>query len=253
MKLQNKIALVTGASKGLGKGIAKRFSAEGAVVVLASRNLTHLEIVEKEITASGRQSHSLEVDVRNLKSIQNAVEQTVDRYDRLDILVNNAGVSMVRSSEELKPEEWNLAIETNLSGVFFGCQAAACQMLKQGGGCIINISSMYGSAASPMRAAYCTSKAGVEMLTKVLAVEWAKQNIRVNAIAPGYLRTELVQELIDQGKLAPEALEKRTPQGRIGDVKDIVGAAVYLASEEASYTTGSIITIDGGWTAYGYI
>jgi NAD(P)-dependent dehydrogenase (short-subunit alcohol dehydrogenase family) len=127
-------------------------------------------------------------------------------------------------------------------------------MMKQAsGGCIINITSMYGTSAVPMRAAYCASKAGANMLTKVLSSEWAAHGIRVNAIAPGYIRTELIQDIIDRGILDTEAIEKRTPLGRIGEVRDVVGMAVYLAGEEASFMTGSIIHVDGGWTAYGYI
>jgi NAD(P)-dependent dehydrogenase (short-subunit alcohol dehydrogenase family) len=126
-------------------------------------------------------------------------------------------------------------------------------MKQEDGGCIINITSMYGEAAIPLRAAYCTSKAGANMLTKLLASEWAQKNIRVNAIAPGYIRTDLVQGLIDQGSLPVDAIKKRTPQGRIGEVEDVVGLAVYLAGDESKYMTGSIVTVDGGWTAYGYL
>jgi NAD(P)-dependent dehydrogenase (short-subunit alcohol dehydrogenase family) len=168
-------------------------------------------------------------------------------------MVNNAGISMAHPSEDLSPEEWTRAVETDLFGVFYGCQSAARQMMRQGGGCIINITSVYGLVAAPMRAAYCASKAGANILTKVLAIEWASKKIRVNAIAPGYIRTELVQDLIDQGILPVGAIEKRTPQGRIGEVEDVVGLAVYLASDEASLMTGSIVNIDGGWTAYGYL
>jgi NAD(P)-dependent dehydrogenase (short-subunit alcohol dehydrogenase family) len=125
--------------------------------------------------------------------------------------------------------------------------------MEQGGGSIINITSAYVVVAAPMRAAYCASKAGANMLTKALAIEWAEKNIRVNAIAPGYIRTELVQGVIDKGMFPVGAIEKRSPQGRIGEVEDVVGAAVFLASDEASFTTGSIVRVDGCWTAYGYL
>ena len=161
---------------------------------------------------------------------------------------------MVHPSEDLKPEDWQRALETDLFGVFYGCQSAARQMIAQGtGGSIINLSSAYGLVAAPMRAAYCTSKAGANMLTKLLACEWASKNIRVNAIAPGYVRTELVEDLIDRGALPLGAIEKRTPQGRIGEVSDLMAVAVLLAGDESAFMTGSIVTVDGGWTAYGYL
>lgn len=253
MKLKGKVAVVTGASKGIGKGIALRYAQEGAAVVLASRSLNILEAIAQKLNQEGSPALAVEVDVTNYESVAQMVKKTVEHFGRLDILVNNAGIAMAVPSEELSPADWQKALATDLSGVFYGCQCAARQMMVQGGGCIINITSVYGLVAAPGRAAYCASKAACNMLTKVLAVEWAKKNIRVNAIAPGYIRTELVQSVIDKGMLPVGAIEKRTPLGRIGEVEDILGLAVYLASEESSFMTGSVINIDGGWEAYGYI
>jgi len=254
VKLKDKVALITGASKGIGKGIAERYALEGATVVLASRSEDLLAALQKKIQADGGQSAYCLIDVRNADSIQSAVDYTVEKFGKLDIMVNNAGISMVHPSETLSVENWTRTMETDLFGVFYGCQAAGRQMLKQDrGGCIINLSSMYGSVAAPMRAAYCTSKAGVNMLTKVLAVEWADRHIRINGIAPGYIKTELVGELIANGTLPAAALEKRTPQGRLGEVEDVLGAAVFLASDESLFITGSTVTMDGGWSAYGYL
>ncbi|MBW2632649.1 MAG: 3-oxoacyl-ACP reductase FabG [Deltaproteobacteria bacterium] len=253
MKLQDKVALITGASKGIGKGIALRYAQEGATVVLASRSMDLLSMAADEIKSRGGQALALEVDVRSSDSIQIAVDRTVAQFGRLDIMVNNAGISMAHPSENLAPEDWTRAVETDLFGVFYGCQSAARQMMKQEGGCIINITSIYGLVAAPMRAAYCASKAAGNMLTKVLASEWAAKKIRVNAIAPGYIRTELVQGVIDKGLLPVGAIEKRTPLGRMGEVEDVLGAAVFLAGDEADYITGSILTVDGGWTAHGYL
>ena len=255
MKLENKVALITGASKGIGKGIGINFSKEGAKVVLASRSMDLLSAVADEINSSGGEALALPVDVRSPEQLQEIVDKTAAEYGRLDIMVNNAGISMAHPSEDLSSEDWTRAIETDLSGVFYGCQAAARQMIRQSGsgGCIINITSIYGIVAAPMRAAYCSSKAAANMLTKVLAIEWAEKNIRVNAIAPGYIRTELVQDVVDRGIMSLETVEKRTPQGRIGEVQDVLGTALYLASDEASFVTGSIVTVDGGWTAYGYL
>lgn len=253
MKLENKVALVTGASKGIGKAIAKRYAKEGASVVLASRSIDLLSAIAAEIKGDGGEALALAVDVRSAQSIQDVVDKTVETYGRLDILVNNAGISMGGPSETIAPEDWTRALETDLFGVFYGCQSAARQMIPQGGGSIITITSAYGIVAAPNRAAYCASKAAGNMLTKVLASEWAKKNIRVNAIAPGYIRTELVQGVIDQGLLDLEAVKRRTPQGRIGEAEDVTGAAVFLAGDEAAYVTGCVVTVDGGWTAYGYV
>ncbi|MGB9698975.1 MAG: SDR family NAD(P)-dependent oxidoreductase [Thermodesulfobacteriota bacterium] len=253
MKLKGKVAIITGASRGIGKGIALRYAREGAAVVLASRSLNLLTALAQQIKEEGGQALALEVDVSQYASVAQMVEKTVDHFGQLHILVNNAGIAMVAPAEELSPADWQRALDTDLSGVFYGCQCAARQMMRQGGGCIINITSVYGLVAAPGRAAYCASKAACNMLTKVLAAEWAKKNIRVNAIAPGYIRTELVQSLIDKGLLPVGAIEKRTPLGRIGEVEDVLALAVYLASDESSFMTGSIINIDGGWEAYGYI
>ncbi len=253
MRLEKKVAVVTGASKGIGKGIALRYAQEGAKVVVTSRSADLLSVLVNEIKASGGEALALLVDVRSAKSVQSVVDDTVKAYGRLDIMVNNAGISMVKPSEDLSPEDWTNALETDLFGVFYGCQSAGRQMMKQGGGSIINITSVYGIVASPMRAAYCASKAAANHLTKVLAVEWAGKNIRVNAIAPGYVRTELVQDVMDRGLLPLEGIKKRTPQGRMGEVEDLMGLAVYMASDESSFMTGSVVSIDGGWTAYGYL
>ena len=254
MKLRDKVAIITGASKGIGKGIAIRFAEEGAAVVLASRSADLLASIAGQIRDGDGRALALSLDVRRPESVEAVVQETVREYGRLDIMVNNAGISMVHPSEDLKPEDWQRALETDLFGVFYGCQSAARQMIAQGtGGSIINLSSAYGLVAAPMRAAYCTSKAGANMLTKLLACEWASKNIRVNAIAPGYVRTELVEDLIDRGALPLGAIEKRTPQGRIGEVSDLMAVAVLLAGDESAFMTGSIVTVDGGWTAYGYL
>jgi NAD(P)-dependent dehydrogenase (short-subunit alcohol dehydrogenase family) len=254
MKLKDKVAIITGASKGIGKGIAIRYAEEGAAVVLASRSEDLLASIARQIQDAGGRALALSLDVRRPESVEAVVQKAVKEYGRLDIMVNNAGISMVHPSEDLRPEDWQRALETDLFGVFYGCQSAARQMIAQGtGGCIINLTSVYGLVAAPMRAAYCTSKAGANMLTKLLACEWASKNIRVNAIAPGYVRTELVQSLIDRGALPVGAIEKRTPQGRIGEVSDLLSLAVLLASDESAFMTGSIVTVDGGWAAYGYL
>ncbi len=254
MKLQGKVAIVTGASKGIGKGIAIRYAQEGATVVLASRSVDLLEVIAADIRKEGGKALPLPLDVMRYESIEGVVARTVSEFGRLDIMVNNAGISMAKPSEELAIQDWQRALDTDLSGVFYGCQCAARQMFRQAeGGSIINVTSVYGLVAAPGRLAYCASKAAANMLTKVLAIEWAKKKVRVNAIAPGYIRTELVQGVIDSGMLQPEVIEKRTPLGRIGEVSELLGIAVHMACEESSFMTGSIVNVDGGWEAYGYL
>jgi NAD(P)-dependent dehydrogenase (short-subunit alcohol dehydrogenase family) len=254
VKLESKVAIITGASKGIGRAIAEKYAAEGAAVVVASRSMDLLSGIADQINSSGGRALAVEVDVRNAASVDELVAKTVAQYGRLDIMVNNAGISMAQPSETLATADWERAVQTDLFGVFYGCQSAARQMIAQGdGGNIINVTSVYGLVAAPLRAAYCSSKAAGNMLTKVLACEWADRNIRVNAIAPGYIRTELVQGVIDQGIMDVAAVQRRTPQHRIGEVEDVIGLALFLASDESSFMTGSVVIVDGGWTAYGYL
>ncbi len=251
MRLTGKVALITGASKGIGECIARGYARQGAKVALASRSVDLLSNIAKEIRDEGQEAVAMPVDVRKSESVDEMVNRTIEEYGRLDIMVNNAGIAMTKPSVSLSDEDWQSALETDLFGVFYGCRAAGRVMIKQGEGCIINITSMWGIAASPTRAAYCASKAAGNMLTKVLAAEWARENVRVNAIAPGYIRTEMVQNVIDKGLIDVDFIERRTPWGRIGEVDELLGIAVYLASDEASFTTGSVFTVDGGWTANG--
>ena len=253
-KLEGKVAIVTGASKGIGKGIAIRYAQEGAAVVLASRSLDLLETIVDDIRKDGGKALALALDVTRYDNVEAVVAKAVAEFGRLDILVNNAGISMAKPSEELSVQDWQRALETDLFGVFYGCQCAARQMMRQeDGGCIINVTSVYGLVATPGRLAYCSSKAAANMLTKVLAIEWAKKKIRVNALAPGYVRTELVQGVIESGMLPLGAIEKRTPMGRIGEVEDMLAMAVYMACNDSAFMTGSVVNIDGGWEAYGYL
>jgi len=253
MRLRGLVAVVTGASRGIGEDIAIRYSKEGATLMLSSRNEALLSNVKRKIEERGGSASYITADVGNPDEIDKVIAETVRLYGKLDIMVNNAGISMVRASEELTAEDWKAAFDINLFGMFYGCRAAAQQMIPNGGGSIINITSIFASSPVPMRAAYCTSKAGGNMLTKVLAAEWADRNIRVNAIAPGYIETELVQNAMNKGLIEVEKIKNRTPQRRMGSVEDVSRLAVYLASEEASFMTGAIVTVDGGWLAYGFV
>ena len=247
-KLTGKVAVVTGASKGIGAAIAKALAAEGAsVVVNYASSKAGADTVVAAITAAGGKAVAVPGDVSK------AAEAHGTNYGRLDILVNNAGVTAIYPSLELPLEEWKRVLDVNLTGVFLCAQEAAREMIRVKAGVILNIASAYGVVAAPKRAAYCATKAAVAMLTKVLAIEWARDGLRVNAIAPGYVRTDLVLKLAEQKKIDLESLKRRTPQGRLTTLEDIAQMAIFLASDLSSHVTGQVIGVDGGWTAYGYI
>jgi NAD(P)-dependent dehydrogenase (short-subunit alcohol dehydrogenase family) len=254
MKLKDRVALVTGASRGIGEGIARRYAEEGAKVALVSRNLEAVQSLAAEIRAKGGQALPWKADVTRVKDVEEMIAAALGHFGKLDILVNNAGIGMAHPSETLSPEDWRRTMDTNLDAVFYCSQAAARQWIaRKEGGKILNIASGYGIVAAPLRAAYCASKAGCIMLTKALAVEWAKYGINVNALAPGYTRTELVQEIVNRGVLDEGAIKRRTPLGRFAEIEDLTGMAVLLVSDEGKFITGETVAIDGGWTAYGYL
>ena len=246
-QLTRKIAIVTGASRGIGEAIAKGFARSGADLVLVSRNLPALEEVAKEIEGLGRKALPLSADIGNPEDIQKVVEATLKVFPRIDILVNNAGISpILKKAEEMTLKEWEEIVKVNLTGTFLFCQAAGRVMMKQGGGKIINMVSVGGVVAFPRQIAYCATKGGILQLTKVLAVEWTRYNIQVNAIGPAYLETELTKGM-RESKTISEDLLRKTPMGRFGKPEEIVGAAIYLASDASSYTTGQTLFVDGGW------
>jgi NAD(P)-dependent dehydrogenase (short-subunit alcohol dehydrogenase family) len=181
------------------------------------------------------------------------VREIVKQFSKIDILVNNAGMAVVRPSEKLEENLWRRGIDVMLTGVFFCSQAAGKEMIKQKCGKIINIASINGIVAFPERACYCSAKAGVMALTKVLGSEWACYHINVNAVAPGYVETDLVKDLVTQGTLDVNELTGRTPNGKLAKPGDVADTVVFLASEDSKYIVGQTIVVDGGWTAYGYL
>lgn len=244
---KDKIAVVTGGSRGIGKAIALAFGEAGAIVVVAARNVNLLEEVVKEIQEMGSDAFYVECDLTRDKDIYNLIEKTTERYGRIDILVNNAGISpWVKKSEEVSKEMWEEVIQVNLLAPFLLCREAGKIMMKQNWGRIINIASGGGLVALPRQIAYCSTKGALIQMTKVLAIEWAeKYNITVNAIAPGYMVTDLTAGMRASEKISKNLLQ-RNPSKRFGEVDEIVGAALYLASESASFTTGSVLLVDGG-------
>ena len=245
--LKDKVALVTGGSRGIGKAAAVGLARAGADVVIASRKLPELERVAEEIRKLGRRSAAVAAHVGRLDEINNLVSYVRAEFDRIDILVNNAATNPVMAQAlDVEERAWDSIMNLNLKGLFFLSQAVARVMKERNGGAIINISSVEGISPGILPV-YSISKAGVIMATKVMAQEWAKYNIRVNAIAPGLTRTRLSRALWENSEVL-EAIVGRTPMGRIAEPEEMVGAIIYLASEAASYVTGQTLAIDGGIT-----
>ncbi|TNC26526.1 SDR family NAD(P)-dependent oxidoreductase [Amycolatopsis alkalitolerans] len=239
--LSGRTAWVTGAGKGLGRAIATALAAAGATVAVTSRTSADLVSLAEEL---GERTVVLPGSVAE----PGFAEQCVARLGRVDVLVNCAGISPVfKRSESLSGQEWQEVLRVNLDGTWFCCQAAGRRMLEQGGGSIVNVSSVHGTTGFDRIAAYAASKGGVEALTRVLAVEWADRGVRVNALAPGYFATDLSHGLMRSSW--GEIIRRAVPQGRVGDAGELGGAAVFLAADASSYVTGTTLYVDGGWTA----
>lgn len=247
--LTQKRVLITGGAAGIGYAIAEAFAKQGCRIALFDVDEAGLERALNSLRgAVGKHGSVTDSDAVNA-----AFTLTDEAFGGVDIVVNNAGISMNKPTLELSLQEWQKALDINLTGVFLCCQAAARRMVPQRSGVILNISSIYGVVAAPNRLAYCATKSAVAMMAKELAIEWAEHGIRVNALAPGYARTALVEQLVEAQRIDDRALAKRTPLGRLATAEEIADLAVFLASDKARYITGQVVGIDGGWTAYGYI
>jgi NAD(P)-dependent dehydrogenase (short-subunit alcohol dehydrogenase family) len=250
---RDKVIFITGGTDGIGLALAAAFAKSGAHLAVCARNEQRAQETASTLGASGARAIGLRCDVRNRMDVERSVDRIRAQFGRIDILINNAGVAGAAESESLAEDEWDRIVDTNLKGVFLCSQAVGRHMLEQRAGAIVNVASVAGLSAFPKRAAYGASKAGVVMLTKVLAVEWADRGVRVNAIAPGVIRTPLNEEMIAKGNLDLAAINRRTPMGRRGETDDMVGAVTFLASDAAAYVTGAVLTVDGGWSAYGFL
>ena len=246
--LENKVALVTGGSRGIGRATALGLARAGAEVVVTSRKLSDLEVVASEIKGMGRRSLAVSAHVGRMEQIAGLVERVVAEFGRIDILVNNAGTSPVFTPVlDLEERAWDALMNLNLKGLVFLSQAVARVMKEKGGGQIVNVASVDGFKPEVNIGAYAISKAGVIMATKVMAQEWAQYNIRVNAIAPGMIHTRLLDS---HWEVAPEdksAVLKKILMERIAEPEEIVGAMIYLVSDAASYVTGQTFVVDGGY------
>ena len=239
---------MTGAGRGIGRVLSLALAEAGCDVSILVRDIKNAESVVKEIHQLGRKGIAIQADVTRREQVDKAFAETAKELCRLDICVNNAGISIQKPAEEMTEEDWDNIMDTNLKGVFLCCQAAARIMIPQRQGSIINIASLSGIAVNvPQRqAVYNASKAGVAMLSKSVAVEWAQYGIRVNSISPGYMKTEMTMS--SMAHLFP-TWESLTPMGRLGEPEELRGAVLYLASDAASYTTGHDLVVDGGYTA----
>jgi NAD(P)-dependent dehydrogenase (short-subunit alcohol dehydrogenase family) len=249
--LTGKTAIVTGAGRGIGRSIALGIADAGCDVALVSRTESELIELAEEIEKRGRRALVAPCDVTKPTDIERAVEATKQKFGKIDILINNAGITIKKPAELYELEDWNRVIAVNLTGVFLFAQYTGREMIKQRSGKIINISSIAAKTAITGSVAYCASKGGVDMITKVLACEWAPYGITVNAIGPAYIETPLVAQVKQTRADFEERVVQRTPLRRLGQPDEIVGAAIFLSSDASSYMTGETIFVDGGWRALG--
>jgi NAD(P)-dependent dehydrogenase (short-subunit alcohol dehydrogenase family) len=251
MRLKGRNAIITGSSRGIGRAIALRFAEEGANIVV-----NHLDAAEEgeetlaEIRSKGVEAIRVEADIGKSEDVRRLVATALERFGTLDILVNNAGMGLTKPFATIQQNEWERLMAVHLNGVFIATQLTGEAMRKQGSGSVINIVSVAGKVALPHRVMYSTVEAGKMMFTTALACEWAPWRIRVNAIAPGTILTDLVRRNFELGLLDGPSVLQRTPLGRFGETAEIASVAAFLASDESSYVTGQTIFVDGGWTSW---
>jgi len=244
--LSDKVALIVGGSQGIGFAIAEGLAAAGARVVIANRNVDKGQKAAAALKEKGFQSAAVPADITDKSSIESLVSRVIADFKRIDILVNSAGAMVRKAAEDITEEDWDYVMNVNLKGLFFCCQLAGRQMIRQKKGRIINISSLRSLKMAPNRSPHATSKGGVSNLTRALAYEWAKYNITVNAIAPGTIITEFNRKHFDEHPQDLADIVKSIPAGRPGRPSDCVSAALFLASDESDFVTGQVIFADGG-------
>lgn len=250
LELNGKTAVVIGGTSGIGRAIAHGLAEAGANVVCTSRRIEQCEIAAKEIEAIGRETLRVASDVSDRASLENLLSECVKKFGKVDILVNSAGRTKRAPTMDFAEEDWNAILETNLTGTLRSCQIFGRHFISNGYGRIVNIASLSTFVSLFEVAAYSASKAAVASLTKSLAIEWAKHGVNVNAIAPGVFKTDLNRELLESTERGRE-FQTRTPMGRFGKVEELAGAAIFLASDAASFVTGEVLVVDGGFLASG--
>ncbi len=246
--LKGSVALITGASRGIGSGLARSLARAGAELALSARNAEQLHLLQDEIIKNGGSAHAFPADLASVSEIERLASAVKNHFGRIDILINNAGLGSNQDAVDVTEEAWDQMMDLNLKGLFFCCQAAGKIMLQQGSGRIINISSQASVVGIRRHAVYCASKGGVNQLTKVLALEWSSQGVTVNAVGPTFIYTPGTAERLDQPDFR-ESVISRIPIGRVGTIADVAGAVIYLASPAAALVTGTLLLVDGGWTA----
>jgi NAD(P)-dependent dehydrogenase (short-subunit alcohol dehydrogenase family) len=253
MRLAGKVAFITGGGTGIGRACATLFAREGAQLALVGRRREPLEAVASEITSAGGSALPYPADVVQAQEVESAIQATIQRFGGLDVVVNNAGMLLAATAEQTSQEDWNRILAVNLTAVFLVSRTALPAMRKRGGGSIVNIGSVLGLVGMRQRAAYTAAKGGVTMLTKAMALDHAAEGIRVNCICPAIVETELVRQVLEATP-DPEATRRsriaQIPLGRLGQPEDVAQLALFLASDESSWLTGTAIPLDGGLTAY---
>ncbi len=252
MRFENKVALVTGAGVGIGKAIALALAKEGADVIINDINGESANAAADEIKKLGRQALLVIADVSSEDEVHNMVEKSIEAFGRIDILINNAGISdQIVPTLEQKVDRWQHLMDVHLRGCYLCSKETGKYMVEQRYGRIVNIASVVGLGGLPYRTAYGPAKAGIIMLTKNLAIEWARYNINVNSVSPGYILTEMVQKGIELGVADDKTVKRRTPMGRLGRTEEIAEPVLFLLSDAASFVNGANLPVDGGWTAFG--